>query len=138
MILAGPSFSSCLFLLASQSACLFISSFICSFLQPICIPSGLLWGMREGGSELRLRTMATIPPSELFNPYFGKSFSSFFFPFFMPPHAWHMEVPRLAVEREQWLLVCTTAPGNSGSLTHCPRPGIEPVSSWLLGRFVFH
>ena len=30
----------------------------------------------------------------------------------------------------------TTAHGNAGSLTHWVRPGIEPVSSWRLVRFV--
>ena len=30
----------------------------------------------------------------------------------------------------------TTAHSNAGSLTHWPRPGIEPVSSWILLGFV--
>ena len=30
----------------------------------------------------------------------------------------------------------TTAHGNTGSLTHWARPGIEPVSSWISVRFV--
>ena len=30
----------------------------------------------------------------------------------------------------------TTAHGNTGSLTHWARPGIEPVSSWILVRFI--
>ena len=30
----------------------------------------------------------------------------------------------------------TTAHGNTRSLTHRARPGIEPVSSWILVRFV--
>ena len=30
----------------------------------------------------------------------------------------------------------TTAHSNAGSLTHCVRPGIEPVSSWILVRFL--
>ena len=30
----------------------------------------------------------------------------------------------------------TTAHGNAGSLTHRARPGIEPVSSWILVRLV--
>ena len=29
-----------------------------------------------------------------------------------------------------------TAHSNSGSLTHCARPGIKPVSSWILVRFL--
>ena len=31
---------------------------------------------------------------------------------------------------------CTTAHGSTGSLSHSARPGIEPVSSWILIRFV--
>ena len=30
----------------------------------------------------------------------------------------------------------TTAHGHAGSLTHWPRPGIEPASSWMLVTFV--
>ena len=30
----------------------------------------------------------------------------------------------------------TTAQGNAGSLTHRVRPGIKPVSSWILVGFV--
>ena len=30
----------------------------------------------------------------------------------------------------------TTAHSNAGSPTHWARPGIEPMSSWLLGRFI--
>ena len=47
-----------------------------------------------------------------------------------------MEVPRLRVELELQLPAYTTAHGNAGSLTHGARPGIEPVSSWMLVRFV--
>ena len=31
---------------------------------------------------------------------------------------------------------CTTAQGNTGSLSHWVRPGIEPASSWILVRLV--
>ena len=55
---------------------------------------------------------------------------------FLGPHLWHMEVPRLGVKWEQQLLAYATAHGNIGSLTHWGRPGIEPVSSWILGGFV--
>ena len=64
-----------------------------------------------------------------------------------------MELPRLGDESELQLLAYTTATamqcgihsesanyatahGNSGSLTHRARPGIEPASSWLLVRFI--
>jgi len=33
-------------------------------------------------------------------------------------------------------VIYTTAQGNTRSLTHWARPGIEPVSSWILVRFV--
>ena len=32
----------------------------------------------------------------------------------------------------------TTAQGNTGSLTHCARAGIEPATSWFLVGFVNH
>ena len=34
--------------------------------------------------------------------------------------------------------IYTTAHSNSGSLTHCARPGIEPASSWILGGLLNH
>ena len=63
-------------------------------------------------------------------------------------HPRHMEVPRLGVESKLEPLayttatpdlscVCnTTARGNTRSLTHWSRPGIKPVSLWILVRFV--
>ena len=71
---------------------------------------------------------------------------------FLGPHPWHMEVLRLRVQSELSLPAYTTATatrriwatsatytkahGKAGSLTHWSRPGIEPVSSWMLFRFV--
>ena len=64
-------------------------------------------------------------------------------------YLWHMEVPRLRgnqscscqptakpQQHEIWAscVTYTTAHGNAGSLTHWVRPGIEPVSSWMLVR----
>ena len=61
-------------------------------------------------------------------------------------HLRHTEVPRIGVKSELQLPAypqpqqqgiqamsgtCTTALGNSGSLTHWARPGIEPSSSWV-------
>ena len=58
-----------------------------------------------------------------------------------------MEVPRLGVESDLWLLAYTqpqqrrtrapsatytTAHGNAWSLTHWARPGIKPMFSWIL------
>ena len=71
----------------------------------------------------------------------------FVFSFFLGPYLRHMEVLRLGVKSELllqtyatttarpdlshiWDLI--TACGNTGSLTHWARPGIEPVSSLIL------
>ena len=79
-----------------------------------------------------------------------------FFFCFLGPHLWHTEVPRLGVESELQLLaytiatamqdpshICelhhsTIAHGNTGSLTHWARPGIEPTFSWIQVKFVTH
>ena len=73
--------------------------------------------------------------------------------FFLEPHPQHMEVPRLGVywscsrqpapEPQQcriWATSATytTAHGNTRSITHWARPGMEPVSSWILVGFVNH
>ena len=70
---------------------------------------------------------------------------------FLGLHLRHMEVPRLRVKSELQLLAydtatatgiwamsatCTTVHGNARSLTHRARPRIEPVSSWILVRFL--
>ena len=62
-------------------------------------------------------------------------------------HLWHMEVPRLGFQSELYPLTCaeprqhgiltasvtyTTAQSNTRSLTHWARPGIKPMSSWIL------
>ena len=38
--------------------------------------------------------------------------------------------------RSKLSVTYATAQGNAGSLTHWVKPGIKPVSSWILGRFV--
>ena len=52
---------------------------------------------------------------------------------FLGPHLWHMEVPKLGIELELHYshrnVRSELCHGNAGSLTHCVRPGIEPVSS---------
>ena len=73
--------------------------------------------------------------------------------FFLGPHLWHMEVPRLEVQSElrrrptpepQQLGIqaesatYTTTHSNVWSLTHWVRPGIEPESSWMLLGFTNH
>ena len=59
-----------------------------------------------------------------------------FFFVFLGPYSHHMEVPRLGVQLELYLLAYTTAHSNAGHLTYWARPGIEPVSSGMLVRFV--
>ena len=75
---------------------------------------------------------------------------SFFFFFFLGPHLWHMEVPRLGVKLELQLpayttataswdpssaATYTTAHSNSGSLTHWTKPGT--TTSWILVRVLY-
>ena len=70
---------------------------------------------------------------------------------FLGPHPLHVAVARLRVQSEllhrptpepqqHWIQATsstyTTAHGNTGPLTHCARPGIEPLTSWFLVRFV--
>ena len=72
---------------------------------------------------------------------------------FLGLHLWHMEVSRLGIESELQLLAHTTATatldlnhifnlhcrlGHTGSWTHWARPGIEPMSSWILLGFLTH
>ena len=47
----------------------------------------------------------------------------------------YMEVPRLG---SNWSgsLAYAAAHSNTGSLTHCSRPGMEPLSSWILVGFL--
>ena len=73
------------------------------------------------------------------------------FSLFLGPHPWHMEAPRLGVHSELQLPAYatatatpdqaasgtyTTAQGTAGSSTHCVRPAIKPISSWILVGFV--
>ena len=75
-------------------------------------------------------------------------FFLFFFCFFLGPHPWHKEVPRIGVELDYscWPMpqsrqgqnqaasaTCTTAHIN---WSHWERPGIKPTSSWILIGFV--
>ena len=73
----------------------------------------------------------------------------FFFFCFLGLHLQHMEVSRLGVKLEIQLLAYaigteiqaiyvtyTTAHGNTTSVTHWARPGIEPTSSWILVSFI--
>ena len=79
------------------------------------------------------------------------SFFLFFLFVFLGVHLWHMKAPRLGAESElqpptystatvkldpSCIFNYTTAHGNTGALTHCARPGIEPPFSWILVGFV--
>ena len=70
---------------------------------------------------------------------------------FLGPHMQHVEVPRLGVKSELQLpasatatatldpsLVCSVHHSSQqcGSLTHRAKPGIEPITSRILMRFV--
>ena len=55
---------------------------------------------------------------------------------FLGQHPRHMEVSRLGVKPELQLPAYTTAHSNAGSLTHWAKPGIEPMSSWILDGFI--
>ena len=64
------------------------------------------------------------------------SFFSLFYLFIylLGLHLQYLEVLRLGVQSELYLLAYTTAHSNAGFLTHWARPGIEPTSSWMLVR----
>ena len=77
-----------------------------------------------------------------------RHFPSFFFFVFLGPHLQHMdqELNRSCgcppTPQPQQLRIratsttYTTAHSSAGSITHWASPGIEPVSSWMLVRFV--
>ena len=69
---------------------------------------------------------------------------------FLGLHPWHMEIPRLGLNRsynsqptpqtqqrgiQATSAMYTTAHSNHGSLTHWSKPWIEPMSSWILVWF---
>ena len=67
--------------------------------------------------------------------------------FFLGPHPWRMEVPKLGVKSDpQPPAIATatatpdpsyaTACSNSGSLIHWMRRGIESASSWILVKYI--
>ena len=75
----------------------------------------------------------------------------FIYLFFLGPHPWHMEVCRLEVESELQLPAYTSATAmrdlsclcilhcgsqQCQSLTHWASPGVEPMYSWILIRFI--
>ena len=60
-------------------------------------------------------------------------FSLFFFGF-LGVHLQHMEVPKVGVKLELQLPAYITATAMPDP--YCVRPGIEPVSSWVLVEFI--
>ena len=104
------------------------------FLQLIVYQGFSTWqGVQRGGPKTHV----------------GRGFLVCFLSFvFLGPHSWHMEVHRLGVESELQLLACTTATATriwaaSATYTtaqqcHWVRPGVEPVSSWVLVGFINH
>ena len=93
-----------------------------------------------------------VGPSLYSLEFFFFFFFFFFFCFFAfgGLHPWHMEIPRLGVQRcshrptlqpqqhliQAVLATYTTAHDNAGSLTHRARLGIEPATLWFLVGFV--
>ena len=84
-------------------------------------------------------------------PYKQAAYFIYLYFSFLGPHPWRMDVPRLGVELElqppatatatampdpNHIWTYATAQGNAEYLTYWVRPGIEPASSQLLGRFV--
>ena len=72
-------------------------------------------------------------------------FKKLLFFVFLGSYLWHMEVPGLGVKLEVQLPAYTTATaipdpscicGNVGSLNPWVRPGIKPMSSWMLVAFI--
>ena len=55
---------------------------------------------------------------------------------FLELYPQHMEVPRLGGRIRAAVAGLHHSHSNAGSLTHWARPGIEPVSSWILAGFV--
>ena len=92
----------------------------------------------------------TIPRIMLILIIFLFVYKFFFFIFFvfLRPHPQYKDVPRLGgpigtigaslrhSHSNARSVTYTTAHGNTRSLTHWARPGIEPTTSWFLVRFV--
>ena len=85
------------------------------------------------------------------SPQFFLFFLFLFLFCFLGMHLWHVEIPRWGVKLEFQLpayatakkhgiwvksVTYTTAHGNTGSLTHWTRPGIESTSSWIQAGFL--
>ena len=67
-------------------------------------------------------------------PSIFQSYDLFFLIFFLPLHPLHSSQAR------GWIGAAAAgihhSHGNTGSLTHWARPGIEPASSWIPARFI--
>ena len=64
---------------------------------------------------------------------------AFYIPWFffsLGPHLRHIDIPGLGVESDLQLPAYNTACSNARYLIHWARPGIKPMSSWILNRFL--
>ena len=106
----------------------------------------LLWGFKNFKSGIRNFKFYFINTDKTF--FFSLSFFlSFFGPFRSVPTAYGSSQARgwigaaaasLQPQQRQiqtTSVTWTTAHSNTGSLNHWARPGIEPVSSWIIDRF---
>ena len=112
--------------------------------------NGRRWSQRSNKFQIMLHLLDYSQSFCLFAlVWFG--FFVFCFLVFLGLHPWHMEVPRLGSNQScscgptPQLQQCqiwassatyTTAHDNAWSLTHWARPGIEPMSLWMLVRFI--
>ena len=70
--------------------------------------------------------------------YVNYTSTSFFVLFyFLGPHPWHMEAPRLGIEWELTAACLYHSHSHTRSLTQWARPGVEHTSSWILVGFFF-
>ena len=95
--------------------------------------------LKDQKFQMNRQALPLFKQWKYFMPYiYIQLFFLFLFSFFLLFRAtlWQMEVPRLGVESELQLLAYAIVHGNTGSLTHWMRPGIEPEVSWVLVGFV--
>jgi len=62
----------------------------------------------------------------------------YLFIFFLRPHLQHVEVPGARGHTGAAAVSLHHSHSNARSPTHWARPGIEPLSSWILVRFLTH
>ena len=116
-----------------------------------CFQSQSVW-LSSGENPCLLDASGFLRPFSWGSLFFLISMIIYLFIFvFLPPHPWHMEVPRLGIEWELQLPATATVTATRdpscicnihhssqqcGSFTHWARPRIKHASSWILVRFV--